>query len=262
LRCRSVFVKSRPHVADLQRYYSSSPASRLRIEYFIDETAAARTQHIIQSRVDWIDQVVGRIGEGLSLRVADLGTLYPGLFSELRTLKAVAHLHSVGADHEVRPKLGADVMISGLEPGSADAVTAFEQLEHQADPRQYMADIGRMLRPGGHLFLTTRTISGFDLQMLWDQAPYIFVPEHLNLLSVEGLSQLVEDSGLELVELSTPGQLDVALVRETLDADPAIRIPRFADYLLRSRGDEAHEDLQAYLQKHRLSSHVRIVARR
>ena len=98
--------------------------------------------------------------------------------------------------------------------------------------------------------------------MLWDKAPYIFVPEHLNLLSIAGLEQLVQRSGFELVELSTPGQLDVEQVRLACQDDPAIRLPRFVETLLSARGPLAAEDFQAFLQKHRLSSHVRIAARK
>ena len=119
-----------------------------------------------------------------------------------------------------------------------------------------------LLAPGGLLFLTTRTCSGFDLQVLGEHAAYIFVPEHLNLLSVEGLETLTRRAGLELIELSTPGQLDLQLVQAARAADPALPLPPFIDYLLNQRDALAHEDFQAFLQKHRLSSHVRLAARK
>jgi hypothetical protein len=110
--------------------------------------------------------------------------------------------------------------------------------------------------------MTTRTISGFDLQTLWDKTPYIFVPEHLNLLSIEGIRRLLESGGLNPMELSTPGQLDVELVIHAAKNDPTIELPRFIQYLLNERDRLAHHDFQEYLQKHRLSSHVRVAASR
>ena len=141
-------------------------------------------------------------------------------------------------------------------------MSAFEKLEHQHAPLDFLVGLRDRLNPGGFLFLTTRTCSGFDLQMLWDKAPYIFVPEHLNLLSIAGLERLVQTSEFELVELSTPGQLDVELVLQACAADPSIALPRFIQTLLADRGPLAHQDFQAYLQKHRLSSHVRIALRK
>ena len=81
-------------------------------------------------------------------------------------------------------------------------------------------------------------------------------------MSIEGLTALVERAGLELIELSTPGQLDVQLVQQACAADPALALPPFLEYLLKKRDALAHEDFQAYLQKHRLSSHVRFAARK
>ena len=119
-----------------------------------------------------------------------------------------------------------------------------------------------MLAADGLFFFTTRTCSGFDLQMLWDKAPYIFVPEHLNLLSVTGLTRLVARGGLDLIELSTPGQLDLELTRHAVQQDPSIELHPFIAYLLEERDELAHADFQAFLQKHRLSSYARVAAAR
>ncbi|MCH7960578.1 MAG: hypothetical protein IID08_10615 [Candidatus Hydrogenedentes bacterium] len=73
---------------------------------------------------------------------------------------------------------------------------------------------------------------------------------------------MVSRAGLDLVELSTPGQLDVELVLHATRDDRDIGLPRFIRYLLEERGEEAHADFQAFLQKHRLSSHVRVAAAR
>jgi hypothetical protein len=143
-----------------------------------------------------------------------------------------------------------------------DVVSAFEQLEHLHNPRVFLRDLGQRMASGGWLFLTTRTASGFDLQVLWDKAPYVFVPEHLNLLSIAGLERLLVQSGFELVELSTPGQLDVEQVLQACEHDPTVVLPPVLKALLTERGPQARTDFQSLLQKHRLSSHVRLVARR
>jgi len=88
------------------------------------------------------------------------------------------------------------------------------------------------------------------------------VPEYLNVLSIEGFTRLVARCGLELIEFSTPGHLDLQLVQHAARQDPSIRLPSFVQYLIDNRDTLAHEDFQAFLQKHRLSSHVRVAARK
>src|SRR5437868_10549068 len=250
--CDSLFVKDRPSADELRAYYHSSEAARLRQEYLTDETAVARFRHIIQSRVDWIDQVANRRIKGASLVLADLGTVYPGLFAELQGLGTFTALHSVHTHPLVVQRLPVGVLPSAPAPGTASVITAFEHLDHESDPFALLVEARGLLKAGGLLFLTARTCSGFDLQVLWDRAPYIFVPEHLNLLSVDGLGRLLDRAGFEITELSTPGQLDLALLRDAAARDPSIHLPRFIEDLL-LRDARAHEDFQGFLQKHRLS---------
>jgi hypothetical protein len=63
-----------------------------------------------------------------------------------------------------------------------------------------------------------------------------------------------------VVELSTPGVLDVELVRQAVAHDPTIQLHPFFRDLLDRCPREAHEDFQEFLQKHRLSSHLRVAA--
>ncbi|OPZ05015.1 MAG: hypothetical protein BWZ10_03098 [candidate division BRC1 bacterium ADurb.BinA364] len=191
----------------------------------------------------------------------DLGTNYPLLFAEIGKLGVFDSMFScspVPGLEDSCARYGAQVVAA--PPDGLAAASAFEQLEHVFSPLDYLRGIHRALAGGGLLFLTTRTISGFDLQMLWGHSPYIYAPEHLNLLSVEGIARLLERAGFEMHELSTPGQLDVELAKAAAEGDPAIPIPPFFRYVLSRRGRETLEDWQAFLQKHRLSSHARLAA--
>jgi SAM-dependent methyltransferase len=244
----------------VSRFYATTEAGRLRTKYF-QAAGQERLNHVVRSRVDWVANYVAGARPD-NVRLLDVGTLYPSFLAELRN-QGVA-----GACDSLDPPEGleTDARAAGAQVGtpptiaSVDVVTAFEQLEHQSDPGAFLRRLKGVLKPGGWLFATTRSISGLDLQVLWDKAPYIFVPEHLNLLSVEGLTTLFEAAGFAIVELSTPGQLDVELIeRSAQDFD--IPLPRMLRYLFRHRGDECRADLQELLQRHRLSSHVRIAAR-
>jgi hypothetical protein len=260
--CGSVYVSPRPTEPALQRYYLESSAARLRVDYFTQESAAARFDHVIESRVDWIAQLLDRNGSR-GRHFADYGTLYPSLFAEVARLGRFNKLYCVEPPERVASLVeSGGVTVGWPEAGTVRAASVFEQLEHQAAPHAFLEAIRDLLAPGGVAFVTTRTISGFDLQTLWGKAPYIFAPDHLNLLSVEGLTTLFESAGFELIELSTPGQLDVEMVLDASRDDEAIQLPAFVRYLLDHRNADSLADFQAFLQRNRLSSHVRVAARR
>lgn len=261
--CGSVFVSPRPSEEALQSYYANSRASRFRVQHYSRDTAKARRYHLLSSHAEWMGQIYDEVGNPDARGYADLNTCSPEIFDEIGAMKVFHPLLSV--DPLLDPAGVSDVAVDivgrdGLS--GLGAISAFEKVEHQFSPEAYLRQVRDMLADGGLFFFTTRTISGFDLQILWSRTPYIFVPEHLNLLSVEGIGMLAERCDYELIELSTPGQLDLELVRHAAINDPSIKLPPFIAYLLEKRDQEAHWDFQEYLQKHRLSSHVRVVIKK
>lgn len=258
--CRSVFVSPRPGADQLDRYYAESEAGRFRADQFAQATATQRRHHQLRGNALWMSQLAEGLGLGPGSTLADVRTYTPALFEEVAALEYFGPLYSIDPHYGQAESLAGALSLEAAP--LLDAVSVFEKLEHHHAPRTLLASLHRALRPGGLLFLTTRTISGFDLQMLWGKAPYIFAPEHLNLLSVEGIERTLQQSGFELVELSTPGQLDVELVLQACSADPSIVLPPFFTELLARRDRFAHADFQEFLQKHRLSSHARVAARK
>lgn len=261
--CGSVFVSPRPTAEALEHYYANAEASRFRVEHFSRDTAKARRYHLLSSHAAWMCQIYDEAGNHAARTYADMFTHSPLIFDEVHALGVFDTLYSIAPllSPDGQSQAPAQVVDEGAVSGLG-AVSAFEKMEHQFTPAAFLRGISGMLAPDGLVFFTTRTITGFDLQVLWDKTPYIFVPEHLNLLSIEGLTRLVARCGLELIELSTPGQLDLQLVQHAARQDPSIRLPSFVQYLIDNRDTLAHEDFQAFLQKHRLSSHVRVAARK
>jgi hypothetical protein len=146
--------------------------------------------------------------------------------------------------------------------GPADVVTAFDSLDRAPDVDAFERVVHAALRPGGLLFLTAPTSSGFELQLLWDRSPSLVPPDKLNLLSIEALEALFAAPRWELIEISTPGVLDVELVRGEMLRDPTWQWPRFMHYLLTQRDEAALLSFQEYLQRYRLTSFARVLARR
>jgi SAM-dependent methyltransferase len=144
---------------------------------------------------------------------------------------------------------------------SADLVTCFEVLEHVHDPLSFLRDLAALVRPGGYVFISTLGIDGFDLQTLWDTSSQISPPHHINFLSVKGFECLFARVGLVDVRVTTPGQLDVDIVRNALKRNPALLDgQRFLGKLLVD--DSAAAAFQQFLVERRMSSHAWVIGRK
>lgn len=148
------------------------------------------------------------------------------------------------------------------EDQSLSVITAFDYLDSLFDPEIFIRQAHRILEDNGLLFLTTRCISGFDMQVLWKNSKSILPPHHVTLFSVEGLVQYFESNGFIVKELSTPGQLDLDIIGNAVQEKPDLEIPKFIQYLIEKRDSTAHQSFKEFLQKHRLSSFTRIVVQK
>lgn len=89
------------------------------------------------------------------------------------------------------------------------AVTLWQVLEHLSDPDKELAEIHRVLRPGGLLALSTPNIRSIGWKILRSRWAPIMPGGHFNLFSRAGLDQLLGQNGFE------------ARIIETLDITPA-----------------------------------------
>lgn len=86
-----------------------------------------------------------------------------------------------------------------------DVITAAEFLEHLPEPRLVLAEIARLLRPGGLLWTTTPHARGLSGRVLGVKWRCIWPPEHLQLFSAGGLKSLLRDVGFRAIRVQTTG---------------------------------------------------------
>ena len=270
-KCDSLYLSPRPTVEMYELYYRGAESVKFWSTHFFKETAEARRQEIFKPRArlvgEWVEKT-GITSKGGGLFV-DIGSGYAiflqevqrlGLFGEILGIEPEAHLAQVGREHGfpiIEKKLEA------IDDGDIDAdfATAFEVLEHVFNPREFLRAARRILRPGGILMFTTLTVSGFDIQVLWENSKSIYPPHHINLLSTQGMRELVARSGLQLVDLSTPGELDVDIVCNIHKENPEIELPRFVASII-SASEDVRTGFQNFLKTNELSSHIRVIGTR
>ena len=267
--CRSLYVSPRPPQAALDGFYRDAPSSRYWAQEFFPAAEEARREQIIRPRVRRIleHERVRRLGLDRPL-VVDVGAGAGVFATELLAAAPEARVVAVepGEDLAERARAhGLRVVEKPVEVcdelgGEADIVTSFEVIEHVHDPLAFVRAVARLAKPGGLVLVTGLNGDGFDVQVLWNEAKAVSPPHHLNFLSVEGLEALFRRAGLSGVEIETPGELDVEIVRKGLAEGLAPEAPRFLRLLLERRNGEVGERFQDFLRGARLSSHTWIWA--
>ena len=267
--CGSLFVSPRPSRELLDRYGRESKAVQFWSTHFYKQTAEARREMIFRPRAQDLAALASRRGAEDHRTLVDIGCGYGLLLEELAGLEAfdtalgIEPAGDLAAICRAKGFTVIEAKVETIPPGTlqADVATAFEVLEHVFDPGEFLRAAASLLRPDGVLLLTTLTVSGFDIQVLWDRSNSASPPQHLNLLSLEGIRRLVEREGFSVEQLTTPGRLDLEIVDNAARDDPTLPLPRCVRRIL-DAGPACRQAFQAFLREHDLSSHVRVVARR
>jgi SAM-dependent methyltransferase len=235
------------------------------------ETAEARRKKVYRPRAEIVAELANQydLESDNNSIFADIGAGYGLYLEEIEKLKLFDRIIGIEPSPEMAKvcrERGFDVIqkyVGGTEDIKIDAsfATAFEVIEHVLDPLTFLSSAKRILHRGGLLMFTTLTVSGFDIQVLWEKSKSIYPPHHINLLSIDGFRKLVERSGLNLVHLCTPGELDVDIVRNICFENPDIDIPRFAASIINA-SEKVRTDFQSFLKNNNFSSHVRIIAKK
>lgn len=92
-----------------------------------------------------------------------------------------------------------------LPPNAFDAAVLFHVLEHLDSPRQTIAELHRLLKPGGILAIETPNIDTIWFRWLgrrWRQ----FIPDHYYFFTPRTLSHLLQDVGFRPVEIRRVGK--------------------------------------------------------
>lgn len=110
---------------------------------------------------------VGCGGGLLSEAMARLGARVTAI-DLAEDLVKVATLHSLESGVQVDYRVQSVEALAAERPGSFDVVTCMEMLEHVPDPAAILQACATLLKPGGHLFVSTlnRTPAAFALAIV------------------------------------------------------------------------------------------------
>jgi 2-polyprenyl-6-hydroxyphenyl methylase/3-demethylubiquinone-9 3-methyltransferase len=134
--------------------------------------------------------------------------------------------------HALDSGLTIDYRVEGAEqllkaPGKFEVLTCMEMLEHVPDPAATVAVLGKLVRPGGHVFISTinRNFRSFMLAIVGAEYVANLVPrgthEYERLLKPSEVARFARAAGLEVVDIAGL-QYDPIREQCSLDANPSV----------------------------------------
>ncbi len=172
--------------------------------------AILQAPHPEQRYDEWLDEAERRVGRGHLLEVGagSGGFVQSALRRGWRvdatevSASGLEHLRKTGAR-----VFAGDLREAGFGEATFDLAVSLEVLEHLPEPRPHLAELARVLRPGGLLLLTTPNFGGLSRRLLgWRWR--VIDPEHLGYFTPRTLRGELRRHGFDPVSVRSRG-LDV-----------------------------------------------------
>lgn len=198
--CSLVWLSDPPSPSDMGDHYGSD----------YDRTIAAASQapdHWLPRRNE-----LSRLKSGGA--VLDLGCGAGGFLSTLKgpSWKLYGIEMSEGAASIARTRCGAEVFVGDVldapfPPGSFDAITAFNVLEHVYEPREVLARVAYWLKPGGIFYTMMPNIDSAGARIFRSYWYALELPRHLYHFSPATLRMVGQSAGLQEVSVTAHREL-------------------------------------------------------
>lgn len=263
--CKSWFLASIAPPVDWTELLARVTCYRHSPRTFHAGIAQSRHDNVFAPKLDWIHDTL-RMQDVSQPRVMEVMTppsdfqellRNSGLFAEVLTVDEMRLVRSQSAEG-VAP---SEPAYKGGSDARAQAAVLLESLDRVDDPAALLRGVWSCLADGGLLFVTALVCSGFDVAVLGLRNLYLYPPDRTNCFSRGGLERLLMAADFTLLEVSTPGVLDVEIVQAHLRHSPSLPLSQFERQLLVADASTQTE-FQSFLQQHGMSSFARIVARK
>ena len=266
--CGTMFINPRPSPDLLHSFYANSENYAYWCKHIFPASEATRREKIFRPRLERLLEICRRYRQDAEVLLevgAGFGTFCEeardkGVFRRIVAVEPTPDLarHCRSRGIEV---IEAPVEEIGQDACCPDVVASFEVIEHLFSPYEFVRACVSMMSARGLLVLTCPSAIGFDVRLLGTASDTVDF-EHLNYFTPDSLAHLLRRCGLEVLEWSTPGELDAELVRKkVLSGEASLDGYGFLKQVLLEQWESAGEDFQQFLAQTRMSSHLWMVAR-
>ena len=271
--CETLFISPRPHEALLKQLYSESEVYKYWSKFIYPAVEKQRRTRIYEPRKDQVKSLVAQHNlKGNNF--LEIGAGY-GSFSEIvSSAKLFKNVVAMEGNDSLLVKCEEKGLntISGILDAegygrlrsaydSFGIITAYEILEHVFSPSDFIGRVKALLQPNGLVIMTMPNIKGLDLATLLDKSENID-HEHLNYFNTKSIKLLVESCGLEVLSISTPGVLDVSILKSEYNKNKSIlNNSQFLKFFFDLNDLQLEQEFQDLIRRNNLSSNMEIIAK-
>ena len=217
--CRTYFVNPRPDLKLLERFYKQSKVYEYFNKFIFPQTEKIRSKKIFLPRVKKIIKIC-KNKNMVKPKMMDVGAGYgtflknadkTNFFGKLLAIEPSAD--GAKSCRKARLKVYENILenLNVKSIGKLDLITSFEVIEHLFSPIKFLKLVKKFLKKNGLLIITCPNGEGFDIQLLKENSNSID-HEHLNYFNPESIEKLYSKAGFEVIQIFTPGMLDVDIV--------------------------------------------------
>ncbi|MBE0497297.1 MAG: class I SAM-dependent methyltransferase [Campylobacterales bacterium] len=264
LTCKTLYVSPRPEKKYFDAYYTDSDSTKFWATTFYKATEKNRREMLWKPKAKLIVNKIQSFSPDTSM-IVDIGGGYGTFMEEFLKLLALEHLvvePSAYLSKVCRDK-NLNVLSKFLEdmvpdelPSLRKTFVSFELFEHLHEPRKFLQTLHGLMSSGDMFIFTTLSGMGVDIRTLWQHSKAVSPPMHLNFFNPKSISHLLNALGFQVVEVSTPGKLDIDIMNNN---KANLKKERFWSDFLEYASDEEKQHMQNFISDNLLSSHMMIV---
>ncbi len=265
--CKTFFVSPRPTEKILNEFYKSSKVYEFFNKFIFPQTELTRSTKIFKPRLEKLIELMKKY----KLKKPSLIEIGPGYGTFCHLAKKSKKFTSIVA---VEPsndgylnckKKNIEVYQNTIEnfkiKKKFDLVVNFEVIEHLFSPKIFLSSMKKLLKKNGFVIFTCPNGMGFDIQLLMKQSDSID-HEHLNYFNPKSVEKLLNNCGFKLIEIFTPGLLDVDIVRnKVLEKNFNLEKNNFLKDIIIDNYRDKGQKFQKFLTENCLSSNMWVIAR-
>lgn len=140
-----------------------------------------------------------------------------------------------------------------------DVVFAWELIEHILEPDHFLKRVREVMSPDAMFVLSTPNEKSTETRKLGTDSSNILF-DHVRLYNPQAITQLFQRNGFRIIDLETPGLLDVERLQAYYRKYPEAFVDDATLEFLLQADEETKNKFQRYLQSSLRSSHMRVVA--
>lgn len=266
LSCKTLYVSPRPDKKYFDAYYKDSETTKYWATVFYKATEKNRREMLWLPKAKMVREKINTFSPDTQ-KIIDIGGGYGIFIEEFLKISPIKHLIVEPSEHlsQACKAKGLKVLVKFLEeieasdlPPVKKTFVSFELFEHLYDPKKFLKTLYKVMNTNDMFIFTTLSGMGVDIRTLWENSKAVSPPMHLNFFNPKSVEVLLQNVGFEVIEVTTPGKLDIDIINNNKDFLDDKFWKDFLDY----SSDEEKEKMQKYLSDNLLSSHMMVVCRK